>query len=47
MPASLQIEHPYLTTEGKQQALLLRKNLPLNENNVLIVSPILRTLPCD
>ncbi|EOW9529623.1 histidine phosphatase family protein [Bacillus cytotoxicus] len=44
VPVSLQIEHPYLTTEGKQQTLLLRKSLPLNENDVLIVSPTLRTL---
>ncbi|EEL49255.1 MULTISPECIES: histidine phosphatase family protein [Bacillus cereus group] len=44
LPKSLQLENPPLTKEGEQQALLLQSSLPLQENDVLIASPTLRTL---
>ncbi|SDY53112.1 MULTISPECIES: phosphoglycerate mutase family protein [unclassified Bacillus (in: firmicutes)] len=44
LPMSLQLENPPLTEEGEKQALLLQSSLPLQENDVLIASPTLRTL---
>ncbi|PFW95307.1 histidine phosphatase family protein [Bacillus pseudomycoides] len=44
LPMSLQLENPALTKEGEKQALLLQSSLPLQEIDVLIASPTLRTL---
>ncbi|MEH7456688.1 histidine phosphatase family protein [Bacillus sp. JJ1127] len=44
LPMSLQVENPPLTKEGEKQALLLQSSLPLEETDVLIASPTLRTL---
>ncbi|CAG9612690.1 hypothetical protein BACCIP111899_01867 [Bacillus rhizoplanae] len=44
LPDSLGVNHPSLTNKGREQALLLRENLPLHESDVLIVSPTVRTL---
>ncbi|MBY0597174.1 histidine phosphatase family protein [Bacillus bingmayongensis] len=44
LPMSLQLENPPLTKEGEKQALLLQSSLPLQESDVLIASPTLRTL---
>ncbi|KFM99354.1 histidine phosphatase family protein [Bacillus clarus] len=41
---SLQVENPQLTEEGVKQAFLLQSSLPLQKNDVLIVSPTIRTL---
>ncbi|HFJ9505890.1 histidine phosphatase family protein [Bacillus cereus group sp. MYBK245-2] len=44
LPASLQILNPSLTDEGRNQAKLLQCNVPLQETDILIASPALRTL---
>ncbi len=44
LPSSLQVLHPPLTDEGKNQAKLLQCNVPLQETDILIVSPTRRTL---
>ena len=44
LPNSLRMEHPSLTNKGREQALALRKKLPLRESDILIVSPTVRTL---
>ncbi|PFB56383.1 histidine phosphatase family protein [Bacillus cereus] len=44
LPASLQVLHPPLTDEGRNQAKLLQCNVPLQETDILIASPTLRTL---
>ncbi|HDR6313920.1 TPA: histidine phosphatase family protein [Bacillus thuringiensis] len=44
LPSSLQVLHPPLTDEGKNQAKLLQFNVPLQETDILIVSPTCRTL---
>ncbi|MEN1934858.1 histidine phosphatase family protein [Paenibacillus sp. 102] len=44
LPMSLQLENPPLTKEGEQQAMLLQSSLPLQESDVLLASPTLRTL---
>lgn len=44
LPESLRLIHPSLTSEGKIQAEKLRSSLPLTYEDVLIVSPTLRTL---
>lgn len=44
LPASLQLSDPPLTNEGNRQAEELGTLLPLHEDDVLIVSPIRRTL---
>ncbi|MDZ4426718.1 histidine phosphatase family protein, partial [Bacillus cereus] len=41
---SLQVFDPPLTRVGKAQAKLLQCNVPLQETDILIVSPTLRTL---
>ncbi|HDR4420342.1 TPA: histidine phosphatase family protein [Bacillus cereus] len=44
LPASLQVLHPSLTDEGRNQAKLLQYNVPLQETDILIASPTIRTL---
>ncbi|MEK4760009.1 histidine phosphatase family protein [Viridibacillus sp. FSL E2-0187] len=44
LPKSLKIENPALTSTGKEQALLLRNQFPLTDEDVIIISPISRTL---
>ncbi|PEJ07147.1 histidine phosphatase family protein [Bacillus wiedmannii] len=44
LPSSLQVLHPSLTDEGRNQAKLLQFNVPLQETDILIVSPTRRTL---
>ncbi|KAB2444833.1 histidine phosphatase family protein [Bacillus luti] len=44
LPASLQILNPSLTDEGRDQAGLIQFNVPLQETDILIASPTLRTL---
>ncbi|PEU69884.1 histidine phosphatase family protein [Bacillus paramobilis] len=44
LPSSLQVLHPPLTNEGRNQAKLLPCNMPLQETDILIASPTLRTL---
>ncbi|KAB2457482.1 histidine phosphatase family protein [Bacillus sp. CH126_4D] len=44
LPVSLQVLHPSLTDEGRNQAKLLQYNVPLQETDILIASPTLRTL---
>ncbi|WP_369902541.1 histidine phosphatase family protein [Bacillus manliponensis] len=44
LPKSLQIYHPFLTKKGKEQVRLLRDTLPLESNDLLVVSPTVRTL---
>lgn len=44
LPSSLQVLHPPLTDEGRNQAKSLQCNVPLQETDILIVSPTLRTL---
>ncbi|MGE7881234.1 histidine phosphatase family protein [Bacillus sp. NPDC094077] len=44
LPSSLQVLHPPLTTEGRNQAKLLQSDIPLQETDILIASPTLRTL---
>ncbi|CAM3930022.1 MULTISPECIES: phosphoglycerate mutase family protein [Bacillus cereus group] len=44
LPLSLQVLHPSLTDEGRNQAKLLQCNVPLQETDILITSPTLRTL---
>lgn len=43
LPESLQMSNPPLTTQGKIQAKKLQSALPLTPEDVLIVSPTLRT----
>ncbi|WP_243524543.1 histidine phosphatase family protein [Bacillus pseudomycoides] len=43
-PMNLQLENPSLTKEGEKQALLLQSSLPLQESDILMASPTLRTL---
>ncbi|WP_242212298.1 phosphoglycerate mutase family protein [Bacillus cereus group sp. BfR-BA-01383] len=44
LPSSLQILHPLLSGEGRNQAELLQYDVPLQETDILIASPTLRTL---
>ncbi|MDT3493035.1 histidine phosphatase family protein [Bacillus toyonensis] len=44
VPSSLQTLHPRLTREGRNQAELLQYDVPLQETDILIASPTLRTL---
>ena len=44
IPSSLHIEDPALTAKGMEQAKLLRNQLPLNNNDIIFISPIRRTL---
>lgn len=44
LPSSLQALHPPLTVEGRNQATLLQSDVPLQEKDILIASPTLRTL---
>ncbi|GAB6412378.1 histidine phosphatase family protein [Bacillus luti] len=44
LPASLQMLNPSLTDEGRDQAGLIQFNVPLQETDILIASPTLRTL---
>lgn len=44
LPSSLQLLNPRLTEEGRNQAKLLQRDVPLQETDILIVSPTLRTL---
>ncbi len=44
LPASLQVLHPPLTDEGRNQAGFIQYNVPLQETDILIASPTLRTL---
>ncbi|WP_099159591.1 histidine phosphatase family protein [Virgibacillus ndiopensis] len=43
-PNSLHIKDPSLTNEGIDQAKLLRKNIPLSDTDLVVISPIRRTL---
>ncbi|UFT99271.1 phosphoglycerate mutase family protein [Radiobacillus kanasensis] len=44
LPQSLQISDPSLTEEGISQAKALRKQFPLTKTDVIVVSPVRRTL---
>lgn len=44
IPSSLHLEDPALTATGKEQAKLLRNQLPLNNRDIVFISPIRRTL---
>ncbi|HDR7708972.1 histidine phosphatase family protein [Bacillus cereus] len=44
LPESLQVFDPPLTRVGKAQAKLLQRDVPLQETDILIASPTLRTL---
>ncbi|MFE3575710.1 phosphoglycerate mutase family protein [Lysinibacillus sp. NPDC059133] len=44
IPKSLQIKDPSLTPKGEKQAKLLRNQFPLTNDDILIISPIRRTL---
>ncbi|MDM5190060.1 histidine phosphatase family protein [Bacillus sp. DX4.1] len=44
LPTSLQVEHPSLTKKGGKQAGLLQRSLPLQDTDIVIASPTLRTL---
>ncbi|QKX52852.1 histidine phosphatase family protein (plasmid) [Planococcus glaciei] len=44
LPESLQLGHPSLTVQGRLQAENLKSTLPLTREDILIVSPTLRTL---
>ncbi|MEF7657051.1 histidine phosphatase family protein [Bacillus thuringiensis] len=44
LPASLQVLHPSLTDEGKNQAGFIQFDVSLQETDILIASPTLRTL---
>lgn len=44
IPSSLYLEDPALTAKGMEQAKLLRNKLPLNNNDIIFISPIRRTL---
>ncbi|SDN61740.1 histidine phosphatase family protein [Alkalicoccus daliensis] len=43
-PESLDILHPYLTDKGILQAKDLRSTLPLSSNDIVVISPLKRTL---
>ncbi|WP_174616291.1 phosphoglycerate mutase family protein [Virgibacillus ihumii] len=43
-PNSLRIKDPSLTDEGIDQAKLLRKKIPLSDTDLVVISPIRRTL---
>ncbi|WP_079477189.1 histidine phosphatase family protein [Halobacillus salinus] len=43
-PESLQIRDPHLTGQGIEQAKQLQEDLPLTEEDMLLVSPVRRTL---
>ncbi|MBS4218818.1 histidine phosphatase family protein [Bacillus sp. FJAT-49711] len=44
IPRSLQLEDPSLTAKGVEQARLLRSELPLEKEDIIIISPTRRTL---
>ena len=44
LPASLKLRHPSLSSKGREQAEKLRATLPLTAEDVVVVSPTLRTL---
>ena len=44
IPSSLQITDPSLTIKGVNQAKLLRNQIPLTNKDIIIISPIRRTL---
>ncbi len=44
IPKSLQISDPILTDEGINQAKLLRTQLPLSKDDILVISPLRRAL---
>ena len=44
LPASLKVLHPPLTDEGRNQAGFIQYNVPLQETDILIASPTIRTL---
>lgn len=44
IPSSLHIEDPPLTAKGIEQAKRLRNQLPLNDDDIIFISPIRRTL---
>ncbi len=44
IPSSLHIEDPSLTVKGINQAKLLRNKIPLNNKDIVFISPIKRTL---
>lgn len=44
IPSSLQIEDPSLTTKGVEQAKILINQIPLTNKDIIIISPIRRTL---
>ncbi|WP_448162771.1 phosphoglycerate mutase family protein [Bacillus mobilis] len=44
LPSTLQVLHPSLTDEGRNQAKLLQCNVPLQETDILVASPTIRTL---
>ncbi|WP_409289597.1 histidine phosphatase family protein [Peribacillus sp. SCS-37] len=44
LPGSLNLKNPSLTNLGVRQAKLLREQFPLNENDVILISPTKRTL---
>lgn len=44
VPSSLQLPDPSLTIQGIEQAKLLRDQLPLTNQDIIIISPIRRTI---
>lgn len=44
IPKTLQIENPSLTTNGLEQAKLLRNTFPLSHDDIIFISPLRRTL---
>jgi broad specificity phosphatase PhoE len=44
LPDSLQIQDPSLTKEGVYQAQSLQSEITLNEKDIVIISPVRRTL---
>jgi broad specificity phosphatase PhoE len=44
LPDSLQIQDPFLTKEGAYQAHSLQSQITLNERDIVVISPVRRTL---
>ncbi|PDZ04951.1 histidine phosphatase family protein [Bacillus cereus] len=44
LPSSLQVLYPPLTDEGRNQAGFIQSDVPLQETDILIASPTIRTL---
>jgi len=44
LPTSLELKDPSLTSRGFEQAVLLRNKFPLTSNDIVYISPTIRTL---